>query len=422
MVQLWYRPLEDCFMTKLAAALALTIPALAYAQSQDSKTSVSQGAAVAPVKATGAPTKASVPTGHVYQGGFQQPIYPTGFRQFSRTGWMHPIYPNGFARIMPLGLPKIPKDAIGHTKADIAAGDPKRFLKQGDTPDTTPVSRQPMPEPGPAIRSGPSFKDNRAPAPAPAPMTAPTPIRTPLDAAAALRALQQPPPVQEEARKCNHNRAEGIVEADMRRQIRINERRGHEPTGNEHTYDHTREFGLGMDTAHQPVTAVGPDSSHATQDADAFADPDVVGREPARAVDLLRAHVAANPEDFRAARMLSIALLMTKHAQDAAETMAKAYESDPLLCKEPIDTKQMGLDTARVNNLVKTAGDAARQSNSAKAWLLATSLYQAQGTQPLALSSLEKARKAGLNPDVSDWFAAELKKPAPQVTAATTKP
>ncbi len=411
-------------MTKLAAALALTIPALAYAQtssSQDSTGPVTPGAPVAPVKATGTPTKASVPTGHVYQGGFQQPIYPTGFKQFSRTGWMHPIYQGGFPRIMPLGLPSIPKDAIGHVKDDIAPGDPKRFLKQGPTPDTNPISHVPLPTPGPAGHSGPTFKDNPVSTPAALPMTAPAAVRSPLDGAAALRALQQPPPAPVEAPKCHPSRSGGIVQADTRRQLRLNERRGHEPTGDEHTYDHTREFGLGMDTPHQPVAAVSPDPSHATQDADAFADPDVVGREPARAVDLLRAHVATNPEDFRAARMLSVALLMTKHPQDAAETMSKAYESDPLLCKEPIDTKQIGLDAARVNNLVKTAGDAARQSNSAKAWLLTAALYQAQGSQAPALSSLEKARKAGLNPDVADWFAAELKKPAAQ-TAGAKKP
>jgi hypothetical protein len=156
--------------------------------------------------------------------------------------------------------------------------------------------------------------------------------------------------------------------------------------------------------------AMTASSAHEPMDQSDQSESDIVGRAPGSAVEPLRDHLKDQPDDFHAMRRLALALLGSKHAQEAADMMAKAYEADPLLCKEPIDTKALGLDKPRLMNLVKLASEAARQSNTSKAWLLATVLYQAQGSQSQALSALDNARHAGLNSDVSDWFAAELKR------------
>jgi hypothetical protein len=164
--------------------------------------------------------------------------------------------------------------------------------------------------------------------------------------------------------------------------------------------------------------AAAPSTWHEPMDKDNSSNSDLVGRAPGTAVEPLRDHLKDQPDDFHAMRQLALALLGSKHAQEAADMMAKAYESDPLLSKEPIDLKPLGIDAPRLNNLIRAASDAARQSNSSKSWLLAVVLYQAQGSQSQAISALDKARHAGLNSDVSDWFTEALKRKPERVADA----
>ncbi len=100
--------------------------------------------------------------------------------------------------------------------------------------------------------------------------------------------------------------------------------------------------------------------------------------------------------------------------------MSKAYESDPLLSKEPIDLKGMGFSSSQSTTLIASAAAAARTSKTPQAWLLAATIYQAQGSKSQALTALEKSRAAGLNADVTDWFTAELQEKARAAAEAPT--
>jgi hypothetical protein len=124
------------------------------------------------------------------------------------------------------------------------------------------------------------------------------------------------------------------------------------------------------------------------------------------------AHVQANPDDFHAMRDLAIAQLAAKKPRDAAETLAKAYKADPLLSKEPLDPKALGLSTAALNSLVNNASAMAHSLKTPEAWLLSAVLYQAQDAKPQALIAIDSARRAGLDPDLCDWMVTSLKKSA----------
>lgn len=127
------------------------------------------------------------------------------------------------------------------------------------------------------------------------------------------------------------------------------------------------------------------------------------------AVRLLREHLRADASDTRALRALSLALLDAREFEDAAAVMGLAYRTDPGLANEAIAYGSAGLSEARLRDLLTRAVGFAHKVNSASAWLTVGAIMQAQGRDALALTMLERARKAGLEPAVFDAMAAELR-------------
>jgi hypothetical protein len=375
------------------------------------------GAAAAQTVSDQTPTKAALPTRPIFQGGFSRPIYQ-----------------GGFPRIMPFGLPNMHPDIPRDNPAVIDA--PDRIRPAADSPAPTPAaavvadadhahdqvstaaqtaadhagctgacaddSHQPVPEGSAdnildALRHGDSDNLLKSIEKAGQP---PIPVQPTLSAKDAAYCM-----------KCHHN---GIPVAkgqsvraqppDLRIRTDIIFRRLNNGT----------EVGMGappdmrLHTTDNEVSSVPSISKDDEQDA--FTNTELVGNAPARAVDALRAYTQSHPDDFRAMRLLALAHLGSKHPQDAAAVINKAYASDPLLSKEPIDPKALALDPTRLTALANAAAAAARLSNTSQAWLLAATVYQAQNAKRQALNALESASKAGLDADVADWLAAELKK------------
>jgi hypothetical protein len=351
------------------------------------------------------PAKMSLPTGSVFRGGFSRPAFQTGFA--------HPIYPNGFPRMAggsgsghgirsspgptPRSEPIIQAaaDSARARQSDAAAGPragaPDMQFRAGDTPMQSSL-------PG-------EVRGAEVPA-ASAPMGEPSGVSAARSELMSRIAESVPPPPRD---KCCCSRSTVITTAAAVRSARDM---------------HLRQADMHLVANEDRSTPSVRPEMHVT---DAVAAPKplpqeaAVGSAPAAAAESLREHLQTDPDDFHAMRLLAVSLLNSKHAQEAAQTMAKAYASDPLLAKEPIDLKAAGFEGARAAALVKSAEDAARQSKGPAGWLLAAVLHQARGSQSQALTALDNARRAGLNADVRDWLAAELKKSPERPAQAGSK-
>jgi hypothetical protein len=121
----------------------------------------------------------------------------------------------------------------------------------------------------------------------------------------------------------------------------------------------------------------------------------------------LRTHLLTYPDDFHAMREFALALLANNQAAEAAAVIAKAYGADPLLATEAVDLAELALDGAKVKEMLGSAQGVASKAG-ANAWLLVAVLHQGQADGPKALAALEKARKAGLSPDLAELMGAAL--------------
>jgi hypothetical protein len=154
------------------------------------------------------------------------------------------------------------------------------------------------------------------------------------------------------------------------------------------------------------------------------APPETPGAAPAveqptlASVEDLSARLGAHPDDFHLMRELAVAQLAAKNPRQAAETMAKAYKADPLLSKEPLDAKALGLSKSALSGLANAASTNAKASKTPQAWLLAAVMLQAQDARPQALVAVDGARNAGLDADLCDWMATSLKAKPKQLADA----
>jgi hypothetical protein len=122
--------------------------------------------------------------------------------------------------------------------------------------------------------------------------------------------------------------------------------------------------------------------------------------EPERAVATYQAHLAANPNDVQALRMLGLALIDAGRMQEGIATLALAYERDTQLANSPILPDIFGPTDDLRRNLNRVSMYANRV-NTASAWLALAVLMQAEGRNRPAAAMIDRALQAGLHPEVA---------------------
>ena len=111
----------------------------------------------------------------------------------------------------------------------------------------------------------------------------------------------------------------------------------------------------------------------------------------------LAADSAASP-DLRAERLLAVMYLENSEFSEAMSRLALAYRRMPTLANEPIDAADLGIESARLRDLVVKAVRYSNRMNTGSSWLMVTILMQAEGRTDLALANLNKAEAVGLDP------------------------
>jgi hypothetical protein len=114
------------------------------------------------------------------------------------------------------------------------------------------------------------------------------------------------------------------------------------------------------------------------------------------AVKNLRNYLKTRVDDAQAMRMLAVALLETKHFDDAAAMFRQVYRTDPGLASEPIDALDLGIDESDLRRMVNSSVTYAHRVNSASSWLTVAALMQAEGRKAQAKDMLGRAEKLGL--------------------------
>jgi hypothetical protein len=286
------------------------------------------------------------------------------------------LYPNGFTRIMPLGLPKIPEEAVGRVKSSLAVLDnPRRFM----VPDDSPSAEAPLA----VIRMPRRFE--------------PDVVRA-MIVDQDRRQLERVGTAAAKTRKVDQARSDSVQKTEGRRS-----RYRKLANWNPFAPVRSRHTAIGHGAAYDPQLR----PKAVEEEVPAF-DTSLIGSNPTDAIAELRREVARTPGDYHLLRLLAIAHLTNRDMPTAASTIAKVYDADPLLVSNPLDLASLGLDMGRVTTLV-TASQTYAANGGANAHLLTLVLQQAQGQSTKARATLDRARKAGLSPELADLFAAALK-------------
>lgn len=131
-------------------------------------------------------------------------------------------------------------------------------------------------------------------------------------------------------------------------------------------------------------------------------------KEPEQSVAQLRAHLRTHGSDADAERLLAVSLLATGQTADAAAAVRHAYRSDLKLAHDPINPAGLGFSDREFRDLVSRAVIQGNRDNSASSWLFVAVLMQGEGRTDLARNMLDRAQRAGLEPEVYNAMAAEL--------------
>ncbi|USN97969.1 MAG: hypothetical protein H6810_07180 [Phycisphaeraceae bacterium] len=126
------------------------------------------------------------------------------------------------------------------------------------------------------------------------------------------------------------------------------------------------------------------------------------------AIQHYRTHLTENPDDFRAAAELAVALLAAGRDDDGVAMIRLAYGSDPGLAIRPISERVL-LNSRQWRDLVVRAVRHAHQRDSGSAWLTVSVLMQAEGRTKVAMRMLDRARDRGLDRSVFDPLAATMR-------------
>ncbi|MBY0311365.1 MAG: tetratricopeptide repeat protein [Phycisphaerales bacterium] len=121
-----------------------------------------------------------------------------------------------------------------------------------------------------------------------------------------------------------------------------------------------------------------------------------------RAVDRLEAHLAAEPDDAGAKRLLGVALLEQRKTEQAVAVVMQAYLDQPMLARTPIETEILaGGEMTHRARFTKVMAMANR-TKTASAYFVACVLAQSEGRLDIAKKLLKKAEEAGLAKSVLD--------------------
>ncbi|MBI1190747.1 MAG: hypothetical protein GC200_08735 [Tepidisphaera sp.] len=131
-------------------------------------------------------------------------------------------------------------------------------------------------------------------------------------------------------------------------------------------------------------------------------------KEPDDAVVAFKVHLGQHPEDANSRRLLALAQLSTGQTAEAASNARAAYKADLKLASQPLSPIDLGFSDREFRDLVSRAVIQGNRDNSAASWLFVSVLMQAEGRTDVARNMLDRAQKAGLEPEVYNALAAEL--------------
>ncbi len=125
------------------------------------------------------------------------------------------------------------------------------------------------------------------------------------------------------------------------------------------------------------------------------------------AISELRAHLAEDPEDYAAMRVLGAALIENREARDGFAMIRMAYGSDPTLAETRLDGRLFA-SVSRLRDVVRDAVRAAHREPSSSAWLSVAVLMQAEGRDPVALKMIQRAKDHYLSEEIALAMEAAL--------------
>jgi tetratricopeptide (TPR) repeat protein len=132
-------------------------------------------------------------------------------------------------------------------------------------------------------------------------------------------------------------------------------------------------------------------------------------KKPGEAVDQLNAHIAANPGDLRAARILAIMLTEQKNTSEAVRVVIDAYKRDPSLARQPIDAAELNIGSGRLRDITNEAERYAAKLRTGSSYLTVAMLMQAEGRHEDALAMVARASDAGLDQGIASTLEAALR-------------
>ncbi len=174
---------------------------------------------------------------------------------------------------------------------------------------------------------------------------------------------------------------------------------------------------------YEPVYAIGP--TYVSQPAPPPPPPPAVVTEPQTpyeeglghlwrdeiddAIRVLNGVVLDDDANGEAQRMLALALISKGRVADGVAMMRAAYDNDPALAREPIETVILGVKSERIlGRLVRRVSMHANKVESASGWLTLGALMQAQGRPERAGMMLKRAVDAGLERSMGEAFGLPL--------------
>jgi hypothetical protein len=122
--------------------------------------------------------------------------------------------------------------------------------------------------------------------------------------------------------------------------------------------------------------------------------------EPERAIAAYQVHLAENPDDSEALRMLGMALIDARRIPEGVAAIALAHERHPELAHSPVPMDVFGPPEDLRRNLNRVSVHANRV-NTASAWLALAVLMQAEGRTRPAAAMLARAEESGLSDEVA---------------------
>lgn len=131
-------------------------------------------------------------------------------------------------------------------------------------------------------------------------------------------------------------------------------------------------------------------------------------RDAAGAVQAYRRHLDAHPDDAEVMRLLGLALIDNREVREGIAMIAMAYRTNPGLCNRPLPVDILGETRRHLRTNVNRVSIFANQIDSPSSWLAMAVLVQAEGRDEVARRMAERARDAGLDPELAARFIAAV--------------